>query len=97
MDTQRSVEVDCGASPEELAKFAGFYECDEGGKVDLYMDGDILKLRMEDLEFEVKASDHRTLFYDDMGQQRVLRFYFREEASKPWAVLAGSRMLRRKQ
>ncbi|HOA71513.1 MAG: serine hydrolase domain-containing protein [Bacillota bacterium] len=97
LDTQRSVEVDCGASPEELAKFAGFYECDEGGKVDLYMDGDILKLRMEDLEFEVKASDHRTLFYDDMGQQRVLRFYFREEASKPWAVLAGSRMLRRKQ
>ena len=67
--------------------------------------------RIEDREFEVKASDRCTLFFEDMGQQRVLLFYFHDESdaggcdtqigasggSKPWAVLAGSRMLRRKE
>ncbi|MGI6660366.1 MAG: serine hydrolase domain-containing protein [Bacillota bacterium] len=111
IDAQRSVEVDSGASSEELARFAGLYESDEGGKLDLCMDGNVLKLRIEDREFEVKASDRCTLFFEDMGQQRVLRFYFHDESdaggcdtqigasggSKPWAVLAGSRMLRRKE
>ena len=33
LSTQKSVEVDFGASPEELARFAGLYRCDEGGRI----------------------------------------------------------------
>ncbi len=71
--------MDCGASPEELAKFTGLYECGEGYKACIFMEGNALKLSLDDREFEVKASDGRTLFYDDMGQQKVLRFYFRDD------------------
>ncbi len=102
IDTKRSVEVDRGASPSELERFTGLYRCDEGGQAELFMDGDRLIVRREGLEFEAKASDERTVFYEDMGQQQVFRFYFdrpgekqADPAGKPWAVLAGSRMLRR--
>lgn len=103
LHTKKSVEVDCGASPRELSRFTGFYRCDEGGQAELFMDGDALIVRREGQEFEAKASDERTLFFEAMGQQQVFRFYFDESrsvggldsTSKPWAVLAGSRMLRR--
>ena len=102
LDTMKSIEFDCGAAPSELSRFSGFYRCDEGGQAELFMDGDKLIVRREGQEFAAKASDERTLFYEAMGQQQVLRFYFdkkgKEEADargKPWAVLAGSRMLRR--
>lgn len=102
LDTKKSVEVDCGASPKELTRFTGLYRCDEGGQAELFMDGDALIVRREGEEFEAKASDERTLFFEAMGQQQVFRFYFDEErkgdpdsTGKPWAVLAGSRMLRR--
>ncbi len=102
LDTKKSVEVDCGASPPELSRFTGFYRCDEGGQVEIFMDGDALIVRREGQEFEAKASDERTLFFEAMGQQQVLRFYFDDSRNpgrlqginKPWAVLAGSRMLR---
>lgn len=85
LDTQKSVEVDSGASLEELARFAGLYKCDEGGRVELVMDGDALKLKMGNGGVRVKAGDDRTLFYEDMGQQRVLRFYFRDPTDSPTA------------
>ena len=99
--------MDCGASPEELAKFTGLYECGEGYKACIFMEGNALKLSLDDREFEVKASDGRTLFYDDMGQQKVLRFYFRDDQEdaagrafgrfQALAVMVASRMLRRKE
>ena len=97
LDTRKSVERDCGASPEVLARFAGTYMCDEGGSATVVVDGGTVKVISEGREFEAKASDERTLFFEDMRQQQVLRFYFDEkrDATRPWAVLAHSRMLRR--
>lgn len=101
LETQKSVEVDCGASPEQLSRFTGLYKCDEGGQAEIFMDGDTLIVRREGQDFEAKASDERTLFFEAMGQQQVLRFYFYKKgmapdpSGRPWAVLAGSRMLRR--
>ena len=100
LDTKKSVEVDSGASPKELERFTGLYSCDEGGRIELFMDGKELKLRTESEEIMLKAADGHTLFYEDKGQQFVLRFYFDDglsqtSLSKPWAVLARSRMLRR--
>lgn len=115
IDTKKSVELDCGATLEQVSRFTGLYKSDEGGCVEVFTDGSALKVRVEGEEFEAKASDEQTLFYTSMGQQQVLRFYFDDKriagrcgnvaeagthgrigaADKPWAVLAGSRMLRR--
>lgn len=97
LGTKKSVEADSGVFGEGLAKYAGLYKSDEGGRIELVMEGVSLKLRMEGESFEVKAADERVLFFEAMGQQQVLRFYFDDKkvAGKPWAVLAHSRMLRR--
>ncbi len=100
LDTQKSVEVDCHATAEQLQRFVGLYRNDEGGRIEIFMDGSAILLKTPETKTRVKASDDRTLFYDDMGQQRVLRFYFHDRddgtvCDKPWAVLHGSRMHRR--
>ena len=97
LDTKRSVETEWNAPPEHLAKLAGAYVSAEDGNIAILMEDGALKLKMADEEFPLKASDERTLFFEAMGQQQVLRFYFDEkkDADKPWAVLAHSRMHRR--
>ncbi len=47
--------------------------------------------------YAAHISDERTLFFVANGVQQVMRFYFdaARDAEHPWAVLAGSRMLRR--
>lgn len=99
LETEKSIETDCGAPVEQLARFTGTYKSDEGIGVDVSIvtEGDGLKVKTEGEEFEAKASDERTLFFHAMGQEQVLRFYFDEKRNPdhPWAVLAHSRMLRR--
>lgn len=111
MDEKRSVEKEWTDVPEGyLDRFAGTYQCNEGGKITVVVDGRSAKIQTMGQEFELKIADETTMFYENMGQQMVVKFFFREGShregsgpegreregsEKPWAALAGSRMLRR--
>ncbi len=96
MDEKRNVETEWIDVPEGyLDRFAGTYRCDEGGKITITVDGRSAKILNVEQEFALKIADETTMFYEAMGQQMVVRFFFKDGSEKPWAALAGSRMLRR--
>jgi CubicO group peptidase (beta-lactamase class C family) len=98
LDTMKSVETERVHDTAALSRFEGNYRSDEGGNITLALKDGSLVVTLEGMEFPAKASDERTVFFQAQGQQQVLRFYFDERKCKdhPWAVLAHSRMLRRK-
>ncbi len=93
IDQKRSVETEWEVPPEYLARLVGSYASAEGGNITITMESGQLKLKMNDEEFPLKVSGEDTAFFENMGQQQVIRFFF-DETKKPWAVLL-SRMLRR--
>jgi CubicO group peptidase (beta-lactamase class C family) len=96
MDEKRSVETEWIDVPKGyLHRFAGTYQCNEGGKFTITVEGRSAKIENVGQEFELKIADETTAFYESMGQQMVVRFFFKDGSQKPWAALAGSRMLRR--
>ncbi|NLC15223.1 MAG: serine hydrolase [Firmicutes bacterium] len=94
IDQKRSVETEWEAPFDHLARLVGEYRCAEGGNVTISLQGGQLKAKVNDEEFVLKVSGEDTAFFEDMGQQHVIRFFF-DDAHRPWAVLFHSRMLRR--
>lgn len=96
MDEKRSVETEWTDVPEGyMDRFAGTYQCNEGGKITIEVDGTAAIIHNMEQEFALKIADETTMFYEAMGQQMVVKFFFRKGSDRPWAALAGSRMLRR--
>jgi len=96
VDQRRSVEKEWEAPFDHRVRLVGEYRSAEGGIVRISLEDGLLKVRVYGEEFDLKLSDEETAFFEDLGQQRVIRFFF-DEAHRPWAILFHSRMLRRAQ
>lgn len=94
LGNKRSVEPHYDASREELERFVGEYSSAEGGQIRIYFNGDTLYAELDEQEFELRASDERTMVI--VKTEKPIRFFF-EEGEPAWAVYTGSRMLTRKQ
>lgn len=95
IDAKRSVEVALdNVPPDRLARLVGEYRCAEGGNISIYLKDGRLKAKVNEDEFDLRVSSDDTAFFEDMGQQQVVRFFF-DGHGRPWAVLFHSRMLRR--
>ncbi len=105
IDQKRSVEVEwADVPPGYLERFIGTYSCNEGGRIIVMIDEDngcehpaSARILANGEEFRLSISDERTLFYQAPEQQVAVKFFFRQGEEKPWAALAGSRMLRREE
>lgn len=94
-DMRPHVEVPLPSVPAgTLARMAGEYAAAEGGHVTIKAEQGILQADVNGEEFELRVSSDDTAFYEEMGQQRVIRFFFDEEG-RPWAIAHRYRMLRK--
>lgn len=94
LDQRRSVEPYYDVPFEYLKKFIGTYKSAEGGHLQVVADGDILKAKIKDEEYPLRASGEDTLVFERGGFEQVIKFYFDNEGI-PWAAFLRMRMLRR--
>ncbi len=94
LDRQRSEEPRYDASQEELERFIGVYRSQEGGSVRIFTEDGCVRAEANGEVFPVRASDERTLVLVGLKRRNVISFFF-DDSNRPWAALAGSRMLRK--
>jgi CubicO group peptidase (beta-lactamase class C family) len=94
IDRQRSYEPEYYMTFEDMVRFCGTYECDEGSKFTIAPAGKELRITIGDREYELRASSEDTLVFDKNGMEQVIKFYL-DESQRPWAAFFHLRMLRR--
>lgn len=90
LEEKRSIEPSYEATIEELRRFEGRYTSAEGGNITIFLDGDNPKVKSDDQELALRASDQQTLVI--MKNEKPIRFFF-DEKRLPWAAQFGVRML----
>ncbi|HWO74548.1 MAG TPA: serine hydrolase domain-containing protein [Bacillus sp. (in: firmicutes)] len=93
LDQKRSVEPVYEATPGELQLLKGTYESAEGGNITIAEVGNEWFAEAAGEKFKLRASASDTLVIEAL--ELPLKFFIKEEGPA-WAVLFGSRMLRRK-
>jgi len=78
-----------------LEPFVGYYNCDEGGNILIYLEDGQLKALSNGEVLTLKMIATDTLVINERKSRNSLRFFFKDDPNKAWAVMAGSRMLQR--
>jgi CubicO group peptidase (beta-lactamase class C family) len=89
---KRNIEPVYEASLEELKKFIGNYHSAEGGKINIFAEGETLKAESDGQVYDLRPSDDRTLVM--IKNEKPITFFF-DENEIPWALFFGMRMLTR--
>ncbi len=92
LEQKRSVEPYYDASIEQLQRLVGTYSSAEGGKATILLEGDTPKVEVDGQQFDLRASDERTLVIKK--NEQPIRFFFTNNET-PWAIFFGLRMLRK--
>lgn len=79
---------------EQISKLIGSYDCSEGLKATILLDGDKLMMEIEDEVFSLRALSSDRLLIEET--EKPLKFYMKDN-EKTWALLLGLRMLTRKE
>jgi CubicO group peptidase (beta-lactamase class C family) len=75
---------------EEKRKHVGTYQSKEGTRLQIIIENDCLKAKIENETFPLKTGENNTLIMTNSGKQ--IRFYFNEK-NESWAAFLGMRML----
>jgi CubicO group peptidase (beta-lactamase class C family) len=91
LEKKRRIEPKYDSSYRELVKFAGTYSSAEGSSLTIYLQNNLPTAVIEGESFNLRQSREDTLVFSQT--EMPLRFYL--DGDQAWAVLFGSRMLRR--
>jgi CubicO group peptidase (beta-lactamase class C family) len=88
---QYETEPQYTATVAELERLAGSFGNDEGGKFVVAVEAGIPFIEVEGEPHRARASDERTLVYEQNGFEAPVRFFF-NDAGEVWAARLGVRM-----
>jgi len=94
IDRERSYEPQYETDLEDMLKFCGTYECDEGSKFTISKTDNGIKITIGGHDYDLRASSEDTLVFQRNKMDQVIKFYF-DDSGKPWAGFFHLRMLRR--
>jgi len=94
IDRERSYEPQYETDLEDMLKFCGTYECDEGSKFTISKTDNGIKITIGGHDYDLRASSEDTLVFQRNKMDQVIKFYF-DDSGKPWAAFFHLRMLRR--
>jgi CubicO group peptidase (beta-lactamase class C family) len=95
LEQKRSIETEISLPIEKLYRVVGTYSSQEGHRVTIVIEDDVLYMKEDDELIPLKPSAEDVFFYQESGEQKIIRFYFKDKDGPAWALFLRSRMLRR--
>jgi len=94
-DTPKVVHPEVSLQAEQLARYTGRYKSLEGADLRVYLESGRLMLSSQEEQAVLTPTTHDSFVFTSAGQQRLVKFYSKSPAHKPWAAYLGVRMIRR--
>ncbi|WP_223592493.1 serine hydrolase domain-containing protein [Neobacillus bataviensis] len=93
LEEKRNTELSVDLSEEQLKKFVGKYQSEEGDCLRIIIEDNTVKAKINDKEFSLRASGEATLVITE--KEKPIQFYF-DSNGETWAAFMGLRMLLKK-
>ncbi|MDN3019058.1 serine hydrolase [Paenibacillus sp. BSR1-1] len=93
LEEKRNTELSVDLSEEQLKKFVGTYQSEEGDCLQIFIEDYTVKATINSKEFSMRASGEATLVITE--KEKPIQFYF-DSNGETWAAFMGLRVLLKK-